>query len=112
MTDDCGLCRLLVLLVHAGDPPVEAGLHVMLMAPNYTPLRQPAFIDFKKKYINTHGWFPPEYMNYTKLGYDFMIIVGQALKKYGVYFQEGMIRDGLLPGRLSRGPAAHHRERH
>ncbi|HRI78616.1 MAG TPA: hypothetical protein PLR06_03695 [Cyclobacteriaceae bacterium] len=78
-------------------------LHVMLMAPNFTPFRQPAFIDFRRKFINTHGLFPPEYMNYTRLGYDFMIIVGQALKKYGVYFQEGLIRDGLLPGRLSRG---------
>src|SRR6185369_3841174 len=78
-------------------------LHVMLTAPNYTPLRQQAFIDFRKKYINSHGMFPAEYMNYTRLGYDFMNIIGQALKKYGVYFQEGLMRDGLLSGCLSRG---------
>lgn len=78
-------------------------LHVMFLAPTYTPLRQPSFVDFRRKFIRTHGSFPSQYMNYSKLGYDFMMFTGHALQKYGVYFQEGLIRDGLLPGWLTKG---------
>ncbi len=78
-------------------------LHIMLAAPNYTPLKLTTFVEFRKRYIRTHGSFPPEYMNYTKLGYDFMVFIGQAMKKYGVYFQEGLIDAPLMPGWLSRG---------
>ena len=78
-------------------------LHVMFAAPNYTSLTQPSFIDFRRRFIRTHGSFPPEYLNYSKIGYEFMMFIGQALKKYGVYFQEGLTRDGLLPGWLSKG---------
>ena len=78
-------------------------LHVMFIAPTYTPLRQTSFIDFRRNFIRTHGSFPSQYMNYSKLGYDFMMFTGHALQKYGVYFQEGLIRDGLLPGWLTRG---------
>ncbi len=78
-------------------------LHVMLAAPTYTPLRQSPYLDFRKSFIRTHGSFPPQYMNYSKLGYDFMMLVGNVLKKYGVYFQEDLIRDGLFPGCLTKG---------
>jgi hypothetical protein len=60
-------------------------LHIMLAAPNYTPLTLPSFVEFRKRYIKTHGSFPPEYMNYSKLGYDFMYFLGQAMKKYGSF---------------------------
>lgn len=78
-------------------------LHVMLMAPNYTPLKLPAYLDFRRRFIKSHGMFPQEYVNYSKLGYDFMIFTGNVLKKYGVYFQEGLQRDGFIPGLLTRG---------
>lgn len=78
-------------------------LHVMLAAPTYTSLNLPAFIDFRKRFIKRHGAFPPEYYNYSKIGYDFMMFIGQAMKKYGVYFQEGLLKEGLMPGALSRG---------
>jgi hypothetical protein len=78
-------------------------LHVMFAAPTYTSFTQPTFIDFRKKFIKTHGAFPQEYINYSKLGFDFMMFTGRALKRYGVYFQEGLMKDGLFPGWLSRG---------
>lgn len=78
-------------------------LNVMFSAPNYTPLRQPTFMDFRKKFIKSHGSYPPEYMNYHKMGFDFMMFIGQALKKYGVFFQEGLVKDGMLPGWFSKG---------
>ncbi len=78
-------------------------LHVMFAAPTYTSFTQPSFIDFRKKFIKTHGAFPQEYINYSKLGYDFMMFAGQALKKYGTYFQDGLLKDGIFPGWLSKG---------
>ncbi len=78
-------------------------LHVMFAAPNYTPLRQPKFVAFRKSFMKSHGSFPSEYRNYNKYGYDFMMFIGMALKKYGVYFQEGLSKDGLMPGFLTRG---------
>jgi ABC-type branched-subunit amino acid transport system substrate-binding protein len=78
-------------------------LHVMFAAPNFTPVTSPSFVSFRRKYIKTHGSFPPEYLNYTKIGYDFMMFAGRALHKYGVNFQEGLAKDGLFPGWLTRG---------
>src|SRR5436190_7623151 len=78
-------------------------LHVMFAAPNFTPLRLPRFMDFRKGFMKVHGSYPGDYRNYYKYGYDFMMFVGQSLKKYGVYFQEGLSREGLQPGSLTRG---------
>ena len=78
-------------------------LHVMLSAPTYTPLNLPAFVDYRRRFIKKHGSYPPEYFNYSKIGYDFMMFIGHAMKKYGVYFQEGLLTDGFLPGSLSKG---------
>ena len=77
-------------------------LHIMFAAPNYTPYTEPAFLNFRKAYIRSHGAFPPEYMNYTKVGFEFMMIIGRALKTHGVYFQEGLMKDGPVPGYLTR----------
>jgi tetratricopeptide (TPR) repeat protein len=78
-------------------------LHILLMAPTFTPLKHPAYMNFRRSYIRSHGSFPSQYMNYTKLGYDFMMFTGRALNKYGVYFQDGLRQDGMMPGWLSRG---------
>lgn len=77
-------------------------LHIMFAAPNYTAYTDPAFLNFRKAYIRTHGAFPPEYMNYTKVGFEFMMIIGRALKTHGVYFQEGLMKTGPVPGYLTR----------
>ena len=78
-------------------------LHVMFAAPNYTPLKQPKFAEFRRNFIKSHGYYPEDYKNYFKYGYDFMMFVGQALKKYGIYFQEGLSTSGLMPGVFTRG---------
>ncbi len=77
-------------------------LHIMFAAPNYTPYTEPPFLNFRKAYIRSHGAFPPEYMNYTKVGFEFMMIIGRALKAHGVYFQEGLMKEGPVPGYLTR----------
>lgn len=77
-------------------------LHIMFAAPNYTSYTDPAFLNFRKAYIRSHGAFPPEYLNYTKVGFEFMMIIGRALKAHGVYFQDGLQAAGTLPGYLTR----------
>ncbi len=88
------------------NPSVDLGkyekLHIMFAAPNYTTYADPAFLNFRKAYIRSHGSFPPEYMNYTKVGFEFMMITGRALKQHGVYFQDGLKQSGPVPGVLTR----------
>ena len=78
-------------------------LNVMFAAPNYTPYFLPPFLNFRKAFIKTHGYFPQEYMNYTKVGFEFMMIVGRALHNHGVYFQEGLYKGGMISGFLTTG---------
>jgi len=77
-------------------------LHVMFAAPNYTPYFGQPFINFRRAYIRSHGSFPPEYMNYTKIGFEFMMITGRAMKSHGVYFQDALIQAGAVPGVLTK----------
>lgn len=77
-------------------------LHIMFAAPNFTPYADAAFINFRRAYIRSHGAFPPEYMNYTKVGYEFMMVIGRALKLHGVYFQDGLHQRGVIPGYLTK----------
>ncbi len=88
------------------NPSVDLGkyekLHVMFAAPNYTPYSDPAFIGFRRAYIRSHGSFPPEYLNYTKIGFEFMMITGRALKKHGVYFQDALAQAGPIPGWMTK----------
>jgi len=77
-------------------------LQVMFAAPNYTSYTDQPFLNFRKAYIRSHGSFPPEYLNYTKIGFEFMMITGRALKEHGVYFQEGLKKSGPVPGALTR----------
>lgn len=87
------------------NPSVDLGkyekLNVMFAAPNYTAYTESAFLNFRKAYIRSHGSFPPEYMNYTKIGFEFMMITGRALKQHGVYFQDGLKQSGPVPGVLT-----------
>lgn len=88
------------------NPSVDLGkyekMHVMFAAPNYTPYADPAFIGFRRSYIRSHGSFQPEYMNYTKIGFEFMMITGRALKNHGVYFQDALAQAGPIPGWMTK----------
>jgi hypothetical protein len=77
-------------------------LHIMFAAPNFTSYTAPVFLNFRRAYIRSHGSYPPEYMNYTKIGFEFMITVGRAMKTHGVFFQDGLYRQGAVPGYLTR----------
>ncbi len=64
-------------------------LPIVLTAPNFTNPLKPATAAFEKKYIRTHGKPPSDY---AAMGYELMLILGNQLKKNGVYFQEAMAK--------------------
>ena len=77
-------------------------LRQSLSTPNFTPYTDPVFLNFRRAYIRSHGSYPPEYMNYTKIGFEFMIIIGRAMKTHGVFFQDALYRQGVVTGHLTR----------
>ncbi|MBL0740126.1 ABC transporter substrate-binding protein [Chryseolinea lacunae] len=75
-------------------------LSVILTAPNYTDPAKPYTKAFVRKYVKTHGRAPS---NYAAMGYAYMIFVGNELKKNGVYFQDALSKEGVIPGYLTEG---------
>ncbi len=80
-------------------------LNIILTGSNFSAVDNKWYQAFQRKFIRTHGRISSTstYTNYAKLGYDFMLFVGNALKKYGVYFQEGLKREKWVPGFLTGG---------
>lgn len=80
-------------------------LGVVFIAPNFTASDNKWHRAFQRKFVKTHGRISSTspYSNYAKLGYDFMLFTGNALKKHGVYFQEGLKKEKLIPGFLTDG---------
>lgn len=74
-------------------------LPIVLTAPNFTNPQSPATTAFEKKFIKTHGRVPSDY---AALGYELMLILGNQLKKNGVYFQD-VLAKGPVPGFLTDG---------
>jgi hypothetical protein len=74
-------------------------------APNFTAPDNTWYRAFQRGFIHTHGRVSSAspYSNYAKIGYDFMLFAGNALKKHGVYFQEGLKDEKKLPAYLSQG---------
>jgi tetratricopeptide (TPR) repeat protein len=74
-------------------------LPIVLIAPNFSDPQKTATIAFEKKFIRTHGRIPSDY---AAMGYELMLIVGNQLKKNGVYFQEALAK-APIPGFLTEG---------
>jgi len=73
---------------------------VTLAAPNYRSVSSPAFIDFRRKYLLKHGTLPVEY---SFIGYEFVMVMGQILAKYGTNFLQTMPLETYTPGSLTSG---------
>jgi hypothetical protein len=74
-------------------------IKVALASPNFASISSRPYIQFRKKYLQTHGVLPS---NYAQKGYEFMMVMGHALKTYGVYFQEELMKQRVL-GALTFG---------
>jgi tetratricopeptide (TPR) repeat protein len=75
-------------------------IKIALAAPNFKSLANPAFHDFRKRYINRHGVLPTEYVG---IGYEFIMVMGHMMDQYGVNFLQTISEGDLVPGSLSSG---------
>ena len=80
-------------------------LKIVLYGPNFSADNNPAYLAFQRKFIKEHGRnsSSSSYTNYAKIGYDFMLFVGNTLKKHGVYFQDALSKNRQVPGYLTGG---------
>lgn len=75
-------------------------IKIALAAPNFKSLANPAFHDFRKRYMNRHGSLPTEY---ASAGYEFIMVMGQVMNRYGVNFLQTIGEGNLVQGLLSSG---------
>ncbi len=75
-------------------------IKMALAAPNFKSLANPAFTDFRKKYMNRHGVLPTEYAG---TGYEFIMVMGQMMDRYGVNFLQTLREGEVVQGSLSSG---------
>ena len=78
-------------------------LHILLAAPNFTPLDDRNYLTFRRKFIRKHGTFSPDYFSYAKIGFEFMLFVGKSLHRNGVYFQQYFTSPDIIDGYLYKG---------
>jgi len=74
-------------------------INVVLASPNFASINSRAYMQFRKKYLQTHGILPS---SYAQKGYEFLMVLGHSLKTYGVYFQDGVMKE-RVPGALTSG---------
>lgn len=75
-------------------------LAITLASPDFYSLTNPEYIAFRKQYILRHGTLPTFY---ARTGFEFIMFIGHALHKYGVYFQQGLTTAGAVPGTIGEG---------
>jgi hypothetical protein len=75
-------------------------LNVVLAAPNATVETNRFYKAFFKKFVKVHGKIPG---TYARMGYEFMLFIGNQMKESGVYFQDGLNKKSFIPGYLVQG---------
>lgn len=75
-------------------------IKIALAAPNYKSLANPAFHDFRKRYVARHGILPTEF---ASIGYEFIMIMGQLMNRYGVNFSQTIGEGDFVQGLLGSG---------
>jgi len=74
-------------------------IKVALASPNFASINSRSYIQFRKKYLQTHGILPS---SYAQKGYEFLMVLGHSMKAHGVYFQDGLMKE-RIPGALTSG---------
>lgn len=75
-------------------------LHITMAAPNFIQEKSVAYQKFRKEFLQHHKNLPTEY---SSIGFEFMMFVGQALSKHGAYFQDGIRAEDFIDGYMSLG---------
>jgi hypothetical protein len=73
---------------------------IVLAAPNYVSTGNLHDKVFERKFLRKHGRSASPV---ARMGYEFMMFVGNQLKTNGVYFQDGLNQAGVLPGYIGQG---------
>lgn len=81
------------------NPTKLEKVKVIFSSPNFTFVTDKPYLQFRNKYIHTHGIIPGLY---SQKGYEFAMMIGHAFKKYGVHFQEGLTKE-KLSGVIAQG---------
>lgn len=75
--------------------------NVALASPNHVGAASPVYQRFRKLFIDRHGILPSEN---ARKGFEAMFVIGQAMKQYGRYFQDGLVAHGRpFGGMLTNG---------
>jgi ABC-type branched-subunit amino acid transport system substrate-binding protein len=75
-------------------------IRVALASPNFTSLSSPAVLDFRKRYISRYGVLPTDY---SAIGYEFVMVIGKILSRYGANFLDTMAQGDFVEGVLMQG---------
>jgi len=75
-------------------------INMAIASPNFISPTNPAWNDFRKRYIDRHGVLPTEY---ASIGYEFIMVMGQVMNRYGVNFLQTIQKDTIMPGSLGAG---------
>jgi hypothetical protein len=67
-------------------------IKVALASPNFASVSSQPYLQFRRKYFQRHGVLPS---TYAQRGYEFLMVLGHALKAYGVYFQEPAMKQRI-----------------
>ncbi len=69
-------------------------MNFILAAPNYVSSNNAAYKAFNQSFIKKHARTPSSLsLNYARVGYEMMLVLGKALHKYGVYLQDGLNKE-------------------
>jgi tetratricopeptide (TPR) repeat protein len=75
-------------------------INIVLASPNFRSLANPSLLDFRKRYMNRHGVLPSEY---AASGFEFIMVTGQMMHRYGVNFLQTTRASDFMPGTLGAG---------
>lgn len=75
-------------------------LGVNFTAPNFVSILNPRRKRFIAEYLSAYGKVPS---NVALVGYEMMLFFGNQLKTNGVYFQDGLNKEEIIPGYLFQG---------
>jgi hypothetical protein len=70
-------------------------MRIMLAAPGFVPPDNPRYVAFMRSYLTRYGKLPSVY---ARQGFEFMMFAGQALHRYGKYFQQGLQAEEFTTG--------------
>lgn len=73
---------------------------VAFASPNYNPLSKSGPSVFRMEYIKKHSALPSDN---AKMGYELMMNLGRAMGKYGNYYQDQLMKAGVMEGVLTPG---------